>query len=262
MCLPLLYGKFPLNNAVRRQRMPKLPTRTHVIVAIELGAFLALLVLAAFWISEPAGPWEPFTYATGLIFVATEAVRRYEGKLFRVEGVERTPSERVKHHEALRVLFEEHIAEHRAKKLRKDVILRHVNRLDSYPNVEPGPGVSPWFKVGLLETYHMGIKVGLGWHGLMVCDGGFRRVDYEADEHGDVKAMLTGEIPYDYIEAMNPNGDEYYYLPHIFCHFANLGEPYARLFYTQEVELGHGHSYWKEIATHGEVVAMTKKAQA
>lgn len=239
--------------------MPHLPIRTHVIVAIELGAFLVLLVLAALWTSDPSGLYEPFTYATGLIFLATEVARRYEGRLFRVEGVERTPSERVRHHEALRVMFEEHIAEHRAKNLRKDVILRHVNRLDSYPNAEHGPGISPWFKVGLIDTYHMGIKVGLGWHGLVEFEGGLRKANSKLREAGEMTAMLTGEIPYDYIEAMNPSGDEYYYLPHIFCHFANRGEPYARLFYTQEVDTGHGHSYWREIATYREVEVNTKK---
>jgi hypothetical protein len=61
---------------------------------------------------------------------------------------------------------------------------------------------------------------------------------------------------------MNASGDEYYYLPHIFCHFANRGEPYARLFYTQGVDMGHGHSYWKEIAAYAEVEANSKKARA
>lgn len=239
--------------------MPHLPIRTHVIVAIELGALLALLVLAALWTSDPSGPYEPFTYATGLVFLFTEAARRYEGNLFRVEGVNRTPSERVKHHEALRSLFEEHIAEHKAKELRKDVIIRHVNRLDAYPNAESKPGISPWFKVGLIDTYHMGIKVGLGWEGLVECEGRLRKADYKSGESGSVTAMLTGEIPYDFIETMNSTGDEYYYLPHIFCHFANHGEPYARLFYTQEVDMGHGHSYWKEIATYEEVKANGRK---
>ena len=65
--------------------------------------------------------------------------------------------------------------------------------------------------------------------------------------------MLTGEIPYDFIESMNVRGDEYYYLPHIFCHFAHRGEPYKRLFYTQEVDIGHGLTYWKEIASYEDV---------
>lgn len=65
--------------------------------------------------------------------------------------------------------------------------------------------------------------------------------------------MLMGEIQYDFIESMNVRGDEYYYLPHIYCHFAHHCEPYQRLFYAQEVDMGHGHSYWKEIASCEEV---------
>ncbi len=79
---------------------------------------------------------------------------------------------------------------------------------------------------------------------------GYRRVDYKQQETGELTAMLTGEIPYDYIESMNVRGDEYYYLPHIFCHFANRGEPYERLFYTVKEDMGNGHHYWKEIATY------------
>lgn len=71
--------------------------------------------------------------------------------------------------------------------------------------------------------------------------------------------MLTGEIPYDFVKTMNVDGDEYYYLPHIFCHFAHKGEPYERLFYTQEVDMGNGHSYWKEIATYEEVKLNSKE---
>lgn len=99
----------------------------------------------------------------------------------------------------------------------------------------------------------MGIKVGLGWYGLKEGPNGLRRVDYKSKEDSDLTAMLIGEIPYDFIESMNPRGDEYYYLPHIFCHFANRGKPYARLFYAQEVDMGQGHSYWKEIASQKDV---------
>jgi hypothetical protein len=242
--------------------MPTLPIRTHPIVAAEIAAFLASLVLAALWMSEPSGPYEPYLVAAGLIFVVTEAIRRYEGRLFLVEGVERTPSERVRHHEGLRVQFEEHIAEHRARKLRKGVIIRHVNRLDSYPNVEERAGISPWFKLGLLDTYHLGVKVGLGWYGLKEGPNGLRRVDYKSKEDSDLTAMLIGEIPYGYIESMNPRGDEYYYLPHIFCHFANRGEPYARLFYAQEIDMGQGHSYWKEVAYQQDVQRNTEVHKA
>lgn len=240
--------------------MPRLPIRTHLIVAIEGGAFLASLVLAALWMQNPSGPFEPFLVGTSLLFIATEAFRRYEGRLFRTEGVERTPVERVRHHDALRTKFKEEIDRCRAENLRKDVILRHVNRLDDYPNVKEGPGISPWFKVGLLDTYHLGIKVGLGLHGLIETTDGYRRADYKRNEKGELTAMLTGEIPYDYIESMNERGDEFYYLPHIFCHFANRGEPYERLFYTVKEDMGHGHYYWREIASYVDVEQSSKQA--
>jgi hypothetical protein len=233
--------------------MPTLPIRTHLIVALEIAASLASLVLAAFWIQEPSGPYEPYLVAAGFAFAATEAFRRYEGKLFRTEGVERTPAERVRHHESWRGQFKEEIYRCRAEKLRKDVIIRHVNRLDSYPDAKEGPGISPWFKVGLLETYHMGIRVGLQWHGLVRGPEGLRRSDYKNNEKSEFNALLMGEIPYDFIESMNVQGDEYYHFPHIFCHFAHRGEPYQRLFYAQEVDMGNGHSYWKQIASYEEV---------
>lgn len=239
--------------------MLQLPIRTHLIVAAEMGAALAALLLVALWVRDPAGPYEAYLTVAGVVFATTEAIRRYEGRLFTTEGVERTPSERVQHHETLRQLFREEINRCRAENLRKDVIIRHVNRLDSYPDSGDGEGISPWFKVGLLDTYHAGIKVGLGWEGLIEEANGFRKPDYKQGERGTVTAMLMGEIPYDFIETMNVDGDEYYYLPHIFCHFAKNGEPYERLYYAQKVDMGQGHHFWKGFVSFGQVAQATEQ---
>ncbi|MDD4962609.1 MAG: hypothetical protein PHI11_01675 [Gallionella sp.] len=236
--------------------MPVISKRILILIigAIETIGFILSLVLGVLWAANPSGSYEPFGFVIGLIcFAGTDIYRRYEGRLFRTEGVLRTPSERVHHHDLLRQQFKDEIQRCQLENLRQDVIIRHVNRLDDYPNAQNKKGISPWFKVGLLDTYHKGIKVGLGWEGLIKCPHGLRKEDYKADEHGEIKAMLTGEIPYDFIESMNVDGDEYYYLPHIFCHFANKGDPYERLFYTQKVDTGNGHFYWKEIATYEEV---------
>lgn len=232
--------------------------RTYIILAVELAAFVASLVLAALWMYNPDGPYEPYFAATALLFLVTEGFRRYEGKIFRTEGIDRTPTERVRHHDSLRKQFKEEIARCQARDLRKDVIVRHVNRMDDYPNVTERSGISPWFKVGLLDTYHMGIIVGLGWEGLVEKPSGWRKADHKAGEKSEVTLMLTGEIPYDFIESMNIDGDEYYYLPHIFCHFANRGEPYQRLFYTEGIDMGHGHHFWKEIVSYEAVAKNTK----
>jgi hypothetical protein len=233
--------------------MRALPLRTRVIASVELTAFLASIVLAILWVREPSGPYEPYFAVTALLFLVTEAFRRYEGKLFRTEGAERTPAERVRHHDDLREKFKEEVARCRAQNLRKDVVIRHVNRMDHYPNAESARGISPWFKAGLLDTYHAGIIVGLGWEGLIETEGSWRKPDYQAGEKSELTVMLVGEIPYDFIESMNVDGDEYYYLPHIFCHFANRGEPYQRLYYAERVEMGHGHEYWKEVVAHQNV---------
>tara|TARA_R110002074_G_C12453377_1_gene658762 strand:+ start:740 stop:1393 length:654 start_codon:yes stop_codon:yes gene_type:complete len=209
--------------------------------------------------NRPSGPYEPYFAATALLFIATEGFRRYEGRVFRTEGVERTPSERVSHHENLRGKFKEEINRCRTQNLRRDVIIRHVNRMDDYPNIEGKRGISSWFKVGLLDTYHMGIVVGLGWEGLLEESKGWRKVDYNAGENGEATLMLTGEIPYDFIESMNVDGDEYYNLAHIFCHFANRGEPYKRLYYAERIDMGHGHEYWREVVSQKQVLLNTKR---
>lgn len=241
--------------------MRHLPIRTHLIVAVEVLAGLASFVLVALWAQDPSGPYEAYLAVAGVLFSATEAFRRYEGRLFKTEGVERTPSERVRHQETLRQLFRDEISKRRAEDLRKDVIIRHVNRLDGYPDSVEGLGISPWFKVGLLDTYHAGIKVGLGWEGLIELPNGFRKPDHKQGERGTITAMLMGEIPYDFIETMNVDGDEYYYLPHIFCHFANRGEPYERLYYAQQVDIGHGHHFWKEVVSYSAVAEATKQGK-
>ena len=238
--------------------MPQIPRRILIVALVEAFAFGVSVVLGALWIRNPSGPYEPFLVVAGLFLIATEAFRRYEGRLFRTEGIIRTPAERVHHHDALRKQFEEEIQRCRREKLRKDVIIRHVNRLDDYPNSKETKGISPWFKVGLLDTYHKGIKVGLGWEGLVRGTKGLRKADYKEGERRELTAMLMAEIPYDFIESMNVDGDEYYYLPHIFCHFAHNGEPYERLFYAQEEEIGHGHSYWKEIVSYEDIKKNSK----
>ena len=215
------------------------------------------LVLGALWVGEPSGPYEPYLVAIGFVFACTEAFRRYEGRLFKTEGVERTPSERVQHHEKLRVLFCGEIDRCRSKKLRKDVIIRHVNRMDAYPESGERSGISPWFKVGLFATYHAGIKVGIGWEGLIQSPSGFRKPDYKNGERETATLMLIGDIPYDFIETMNVVGDEYYYLPHIFCHFASKGEPYERLYYAEKVDIGHDQFIWKEVVPYFEVSQST-----
>lgn len=230
-----------------------------VIFVAEALALIASAIFGFAAVFNRDGTYGALFGVTGLIFVATEMYRRYGGKLFKTEGSSRTPAERIQHREELRKKFEEEIYRCRREKLREDVIIRHVNRVDNYPNVDnKSKGISPWFRAFLLDTYHKGIRVGLRIESLTKDSSGLRHTNHKEGESSDIDAILIGEIPYDFIEAVNIVGDEYYYYPHIYCHFAYKGEPYERLIYCEKRDMGNGHPYYKEVATYEEVKRNSK----
>jgi hypothetical protein len=120
-----------------------------------------------------------------------------------------------------------------------DVIIRDVRRVDEYPDTTKGRGISPWYKCGLMGTYHKGILLGLSWE-MLTSEGAnsWRYTNHQAGESGDLKVILIGYVPYENIEAINWNGDEYYGEPHFYCHFdAKRGEPYEKLAFCEKREL-------------------------
>ncbi|MGH9962598.1 MAG: hypothetical protein ACREBC_36700, partial [Pyrinomonadaceae bacterium] len=139
----------------------------------------------------------------------------------------------------------------------QDVIVRHVDRVDNYPNIDDqDTGISPWFRVALLDTYERGIVLCLRIGGLKECEDGYRFVDYANNEKADITAWLMADVPYDSIAAVNMDGDKYYYFPHIYCYFDfGGGEPYERKWFCQKIDQPHGHPYFKQIAEYHEVAA-------
>ena len=160
-------------------------------------------------------------------------------------------------------IFEQQIAEYRRQGWNHDVIIHDVKRLEQYPHAkENEKGISAWFKAGLMGTYHGGILTGLSWENLIELPNGsgWRLCDYAAREEGDVKVLLIGEIPYERIEAVDWDGDEYYNTPHIFCHFDGpKGQPYERLVYAEQHQNLHGNPFYVDIALADDVRKATKK---
>lgn len=226
--------------------------------AIELAGLVGALIFAVVWYFDPNGNWEPLVAILMLMGVGTEIYRRFG----RGTKANRFPTEshRIQHRERLREKFRAEIFECRAKNLRQDVIVRHIDRVDSYPNIdEKEKGISPWFKAYLLDTYEKGIVLGLTMGSLKTVDGGYRYVDHANGERGDVSASLMADVPYDSIEAVNMEGDEYYHYPHIYCYNDFNGEPYERKWFAQEIKLPHGHPYFKQIATYEDVARRNPK---
>lgn len=145
-----------------------------------------------------------------------------------------TSAEIVKRRQEWKPLFEEHIFRNYRQKLRTDAIIRDIKRVDSYPDTNGEKGISPWFRVELVGTYHRGILVALSWHNLVEELDGLRFANYKASEKGNLKALLIGRIRYEDIENVDWNGDEYYSYPHIYCFFLRQKEPYEDIgFYSE-----------------------------
>jgi len=157
--------------------------------------------------------------------------------------------------------FEDKVLEMRIKEFTKDVIIRDVKRMDEYPTGGKKKGISAWFRTSLLETYHRGILVLLRI-GKLTKDrksGKWRYTDYQAGESGDFRVFLVGFIPFENIEAVDWDGDEYYYLPHIYCHFVEKsGEPYEKIAFCEEKFLDE-NPYYTEVADFKSVLKFSKR---
>lgn len=158
--------------------------------------------------------------------------------------------------------FEQEIYKTRRDRLRPDAIIRDMRRFDNYPNTDEQKGISPWFKVALLGTYHRGILVGLRFGGLTIDQETqkWRYTNYKEKESEDLTAILMGYIPYENIEAVDWEGDEYYGYPHIFCYFNSKDkEPYEKKLFCQERKLHDTHVYYHELSEYSEVKQLSAK---
>lgn len=137
--------------------------------------------------------------------------------------------------------IEEKLREFRKKSLGKDVIVHDIARLDQYPDTtgKKGKGISPWFRAGLMDTYHRGILLGIDWVSLVQnADTGEWR--YPVDDEVGITLCLAGKVPYENIVSINWDGDDYYNKPHIFCHFTRAkGQPYEDVVFCQATEITH-----------------------
>lgn len=226
---------------------------TMILIAIEIIGVIGFVVFGILWLLNPDGNWEPpFAICTGMGLITALARRYYKSK---PQGRFESNAERIRHREKLRQVFEAEIHNCRAKKLRQDVIVRHIERVDNYPETSDEEGISPWFRIWLLDTYTRGIVLGLQRGGLIKCEKGYRFADWVNGEKADVSACLIGDIPYDSIVEVNMDGDPYYHFPHIYCHFDFNGEPYERLWFCIEHEQPHGQPYYEHLADYKDVVA-------
>ncbi|EHH1227697.1 hypothetical protein M2G59_06770 [Vibrio vulnificus] len=186
-----------------------------------------------------------------LIAVLVQAIKPFAKQRKVTKPTFESNVEKIKHQEEFRKKLGDYIQNINNEGLRRRVIVRDIDRIESYPEVNEDEGISPWFKVELAQLYHKGVQVFLRAGAISLCeDGTYRFRDHSKGEKGDERVFLIGEIPFSNIVTINFDGDEYDYFPHVFCHFSEpSGEPYERLIVCKEIEMGNGHKYYSEIST-------------
>lgn len=157
-----------------------------------------------------------------------------------------SPEEKIAARDKWRPIFENYFLENSQSGRLGDAIIHDVDRLDAYPSTEDKKekeGISSWFRAGLMGTYHKGILIGLRWTYIEERDGVWTKTT-ESESPTATKAILLGEAPYECIESVNFDEDNYYNKPHIYCHFDFQGEPYERLYYGEKFQLDTRSPYY------------------
>lgn len=100
----------------------------------------------------------------------------------------------------------------------------------------PEGRISGWFKLEFWDTYFNGISFILGIRYVIISANGAWAIVSHGQEINEgrlvkKKAWHIGQIPYRNIVEIDRHGDEYYPFPHIYCRFANAGEPYENHLY-------------------------------
>lgn len=115
----------------------------------------------------------------------------------------------------------------------REVIIRRIDD-KSYPNIDDGPAISGWFNLEILDFYHGGL------HGVLnlqyaLLDTLTRKWSLLSEgesarsfprRFSKAKVYVTGKIPWRNILHYDMEGDQYFPQPHLYCTFADAGEPY------------------------------------
>lgn len=138
----------------------------------------------------------------------------------------------LKRREEFKKEFENKLPQKNKYGVRCEAIIRDIKRMDSYPDIETAKkGISPWFKVEIKGLYHKGVEAFISMPKYIKQDENSKwQFTNHEDKDEKVLAYPVGRIPFDLIEYINWDGDEYYPFPHIYCRFKSFkGQPYESI---------------------------------
>lgn len=137
----------------------------------------------------------------------------------------------------LKLELEENLPRKDTYGVRTEAIIRDLGRIDYYPKIDMmAKGISPWFRVEVKDLYHRGLEVFLSSPQYIKRnqDGEW---EFTKDEDKDkILAFPVGRIPYEVIQHIDWEGDEFYPIPHLYCTFtAFRKQPYEEIvFYAKK----------------------------
>jgi hypothetical protein len=147
-----------------------------------------------------------------------------------------SPTKRLELRQKWKQKFEDFFRHSSYEETSTEVIIRNISRIDEYPNnVPPKKGISPWFKVPVVQTYERGFMVCLSIGELVsIGENKWRFRDWIKGEDGE-KFWCIGFIRYEDIVDVDWDGDKYYNYPHVFCYFdQKRKQPYERIMLCSE----------------------------
>ncbi len=159
---------------------------------------------------------------------------------------------RLERNERWRKEFSDYHQRIHAKGLDNAIIIRDFGRIEEYPKAKTDKGISPSFKVWLAGTYHNGIMVSFGMMEITYIKAVEDSTNWyycDDKDHEGKKVHLLGKIPYDRIEEVNWQGDEWNnYDPQVFCRFDSKSkEPYDEIAYCERIEREDLWPYYSEV---------------
>ncbi|MEJ7606127.1 MAG: hypothetical protein WKF37_07630 [Bryobacteraceae bacterium] len=107
-----------------------------------------------------------------------------------------------------------------------EVLIRRID-YDNYPELDNGPGISPYFRVELFDFYHRGLMVILGVEaGVIEADrkiyaGNLHwaitsyNAEFDHDRFRKINILKLGLIPFRNIRHVDFEGDDYYSCPSV-----------------------------------------------
>jgi hypothetical protein len=169
-----------------------------------------------------------------------------------------TQEEKIKLKAKWKPTIEEKLSDWHHERMNHDVIVHDVKRIQFYPDGLSQKGISPWFRVGLIGTYHDGIMLGLRWGKSIFEPKQQKWLFARLGEEGK-NLILIGYIPYHRIEWIDWDGDEFYPYTHLYLHFDGpKRQPYERLALCERKDVD-GRPYYTEIADYEEVRKLSNK---